>query len=101
MLFVYSLLAALYKSWLLTLAVILIVPMCVLAAMTGGNLHWCDRNILVEIGLVVLVALAAKFAILIVECAKQAKDDRGLNRFDATIDAAGIHFGRAAVGNRR
>jgi hydrophobe/amphiphile efflux-1 (HAE1) family protein len=87
-LFVYLLLAALYESWLLPLAVILIVPMCILAAMIGVNLQGFDRNILVEIGLVVLVALAAKNAILIVEFAKQAEDDRGLNRFDAAVDAA-------------
>ncbi len=88
MLFVYLLLAALYESWLLPLAVILIVPLCILAAMIGVNLQGFDRNILVEIGLVVLVALAAKNAILIVEFAKQAEDERGLNRFEAAVDAA-------------
>lgn len=87
-LFVYLLLAALYESWLLPLAVILIVPLCILASMIGVNLQGFDRNILVEIGLVVLVALAAKNAILIVEFAKQAEDERGLNRFEAAVDAA-------------
>ena len=71
--FVFLLLAALYESWLLPLAVILIVPMCILAAMIGVNIRGLDRNILVEIGLVVLVGLAAKNAILIVEFAKQAR----------------------------
>lgn len=85
--FVFLLLAALYESWLLPLAVILIVPMCILAAMTGVSLRGLDRNILVEIGLVVLVGLAAKNAILIVEFAKQAEDN-GMNRFDAAVDAA-------------
>src|SRR5215475_5454058 len=85
--FVFLLLAALYESWLLPLAVILIVPMCVLAAMRGVNLRGLDRNILVEIGLVVLVGLAAKNAILIVEFAKQAEDE-GANRFDAAATAA-------------
>ncbi len=85
--FVFLLLAALYESWLLPLAVILIVPMCILAAMTGVNIRGLDRNILVEIGLVVLVGLAAKNAILIVEFAKQA-EDHGLNRFDAAVEAA-------------
>jgi hydrophobe/amphiphile efflux-1 (HAE1) family protein len=85
--FVFLLLAALYESWLLPLAVILIVPMCILAAMIGVNIRGLDRNILVEIGLVVLVGLAAKNAILIVEFAKQA-EDQGMNRFDAAIDAA-------------
>ena len=85
--FVFLLLAALYESWLLPLAVILIVPMCILAAMLGANLRGLDRNILVEIGLVVLVGLAAKNAILIVEFAKQA-EERGASRFEAAVDAA-------------
>jgi hydrophobe/amphiphile efflux-1 (HAE1) family protein len=85
--FVFLLLAALYESWLLPLAVVLIVPMCILAAMIGINLRGLDRNILVAIGLVVLVGLAAKNAILIVEFAKQAEDE-GANRFDAAVTAA-------------
>lgn len=86
--FVFLLLAALYESWLLPLAVILIVPMCILAAMIGVNLAGLDRNILVEIGLVVLVGLAAKNAILIVEFARHAEEKDGMNRFDAAIAAA-------------
>ena len=74
--FVFLLLAALYESWLLPLSVILIVPMCVLAAMIGVSYRGLDRNILVEIGLIVLVGLAAKNAILIVEFAKQARGAR-------------------------
>ncbi len=85
--FVYLLLAALYESWVLPLAVILIVPMCILAAMIGVRLAGLDRNILVDIGLVVLVGLAAKNAILIVEFAKQAEDD-GKSRIEAAIEAA-------------
>jgi len=85
--FVYLLLAALYESWTLPLAVILIVPMCILAAMIGVRMQGLDRNILVEIGLVVLVGLAAKNAILIVEFAKQAEDE-GKSRIDAAIAAA-------------
>ena len=85
--FVFLLLAALYESWLLPLAVIMIVPMCILAAMIGVTARGLDRNILVEIGLVVLVGLAAKNAILIVEFAKQA-EDAGHNRFEAAVDAA-------------
>ncbi|MEO1543982.1 MAG: efflux RND transporter permease subunit, partial [Pseudomonadota bacterium] len=87
-LFVFLLLAALYESWLLPLAVILIVPLCILAAMIGVVLREFDRNILVEIGLVVLVGLAAKNAIMIVEFAKQAEEDDGMSRFDAAIAAA-------------
>jgi hydrophobe/amphiphile efflux-1 (HAE1) family protein len=85
--FVFLLLSALYESWLLPLAVILIVPMCILAAMIGVNLRGIDRNILVEIGLVVLVGLAAKNAILIVEFAKQAEEE-GKSRFEAAVVAA-------------
>jgi multidrug efflux pump subunit AcrB len=85
--FVFLLLSALYESWLLPLAVILIVPMCILAAMIGVNVRGLDRNILVDIGLVVLVGLAAKNAILIVEFAKQAEAD-GMSRWDAAVAAA-------------
>jgi multidrug efflux pump subunit AcrB len=85
--FVFLLLAALYESWLLPLAVVLIVPMCILAAMIGVNVRGLDRNILVAVGLVVLVGLAAKNAILIVEFAKQA-EDQGASRFDAAVTAA-------------
>ena len=85
--FVFLLLAALYESWLLPLAVILIVPMCVLAAMYGVTSQGLDRNILVEVGLVVLVGLSAKNAILIVEFAKQA-EEAGMTRLEAAVAAA-------------
>jgi hydrophobe/amphiphile efflux-1 (HAE1) family protein len=85
--FVFLLLAALYESWLLPLAVILIVPMCILAAMVGVGFRDLDRNILVDIGLVVLVGLAAKNAILIVEFAKQA-EEAGMSRLEAAVAAA-------------
>ncbi len=61
--------------------------MCILAAMLGVNARGLDRNILVEIGLVVLVGLAAKNAILIVEFAKQAENE-GMTRFEAAVAAA-------------
>ncbi len=85
--FVFLLLAAQYESLVLPLAVILIVPMCLLAAIIGVNLRGFDNNILTQIGLVVLVGLAAKNAILIVEFAKQA-EERGLDRFAAAEAAA-------------
>ncbi|CAN7489578.1 efflux RND transporter permease subunit [Phenylobacterium sp. LjRoot164] len=86
--FVFLVLAAQYEAFTLPLAVILIVPMCILAAILGVNLRGQDNNILTQIGLIVLVALAAKNAILIVEFAKQAEEDEGANRFDAAIQAA-------------
>ena len=85
--FVFLLLAAMYESWLLPLAVILIVPMCLLASIVGIGLRGMDSNILVQIGFVVLIALAAKNAILIVEFAKQAEEE-GMDRFDAVVEAA-------------
>jgi HAE1 family hydrophobic/amphiphilic exporter-1 len=73
-LFVFLVLAAQYESWSLPLAVVLIVPMCLLAAVTGLMLRGMSVDILSEIGFVVLVGLAAKNAILIVEFAKQTEE---------------------------
>jgi hydrophobe/amphiphile efflux-1 (HAE1) family protein len=87
--FVFLVLAAQYEALTLPLAVILIVPMCILAALSGVLLRGMDNNILTQVGLVVLVALAAKNAILIVEFAKQAEELHGMNRFDAAVSAAG------------
>jgi HAE1 family hydrophobic/amphiphilic exporter-1 len=86
--FVFLLLTALYESVTLPLAVILIVPMCLLAAFAGVNLMGLDNNILTQIGLVVLIGLAAKNAILIVEFARQAEEDQGMDRWAAAIEAA-------------
>lgn len=91
-LFVFLLLAALYESWMLPLAVIAIVPLCILAAMIGVNLQGFDRNILVDIGLVVLVGLAAKNAILIVEFAKQSEEERGISPREAATEAARVRL---------
>jgi HAE1 family hydrophobic/amphiphilic exporter-1 len=85
--FVFLLLAAQYESVLLPLAVILIVPMCLLAAISGVLLRGMDNNILTQIGFVVLIGLAAKNAILIVEFARQA-EEQGASRWDAAVEAA-------------
>jgi multidrug efflux pump len=85
-LFVLLVLAAQYESWSLPLAIILIVPMCLLAALMGVWMVGLDNNIFTQIGLVVLVGLAAKNAILIVEFAKQ-REDEGVGRIDATVEA--------------
>ncbi|MEM6357401.1 MAG: efflux RND transporter permease subunit, partial [Pseudomonadota bacterium] len=88
---VFLVLAAQYESWLLPLAVILIVPMCLLAAIEGVLFRGMDNNILTQIGLVVLVGLASKNAILIVEFARQA-EDRGLSRVEAAVEAARLRL---------
>jgi multidrug efflux pump subunit AcrB len=89
--FVFLLLAAQYESLMLPLAVILIVPMCLLAALSGVLWRGMDNNILTQIGLVVLIGLAAKNAILIVEFARQA-EEQGANRWDAAVRAAGTRL---------
>jgi hydrophobe/amphiphile efflux-1 (HAE1) family protein len=86
-LFVFLVLAAQYESLVLPLAIILIVPMCILAAMVGVNLRGMDNNVLTQIGLVVLIALAAKNAILIVEFARQGEAE-GLGPVEAAVQAA-------------
>ncbi|WP_420002520.1 efflux RND transporter permease subunit [Arenibacterium sp. LLYu02] len=86
-LFVFLVLAAQYESWALPAAVILIVPMVLLSAITGVKYAGLDNNVLVQIGFVVLVALASKNAILIVEFARQAEDE-GMDRFAAAVQAA-------------
>lgn len=86
-LFVFLLLAANYESLVLPLAVILIVPMCLLAAILGVNLMGGDNNILTQIGLVVLIGLAAKNAILIVEFARQ-NEEAGMEMHEAAEHAA-------------
>ena len=90
-LFVFLVLAAQYESWSMPFAIILIVPMCVLSAMIGVWLNKLDNNVFTQIGLVVLVGLAAKNAILIVEFAKQ-QQDQGLGRFDAAVQASKLRL---------
>ena len=90
-LFVYLLLVALYESWTTPLAVILIVPMCLLSAITGVGMMGMDNNILTQVGLIVLVGLASKNAILIVEFARQ-KEMEGVPLYKAASDAASLRL---------
>jgi multidrug efflux pump len=88
---VFLVLAALYESWSLPLAVILVVPMCILGSLAGVAITHSDINIFTQIGFVVLVGLASKNAILIVEFAK-LKRDAGLSRREATLEATALRL---------
>jgi hydrophobe/amphiphile efflux-1 (HAE1) family protein len=89
--FVFLVLAAQYESVTLPLAVILIVPMCLIASITGVTLRGQDNNILTQVGFIVLIGLAAKNAILIVEFAKQLEDS-GRDRWAAAVEAARLRL---------
>jgi multidrug efflux pump len=88
---VFLVLAAQYESWSLPLAVILVVPMCLLSATAGVRVAHLDINIFTQVGFVVLVGLASKNAILIVEFAKQQRDG-GMGRREAALDACHLRF---------
>jgi multidrug efflux pump len=90
-LFVFLVLAAQYESWSLPLAIILIVPMCLFAAISGVFIRGSDNNIFTQIGFVVLIGLACKNAILIVEYAKQQMD-AGMERRDAAVEASRLRL---------
>lgn len=90
-LFVFLLLAAQYESWTLPLSVILIVPMCLLSAISGVALMGMDNNVLTQIGFVVLVGLACKNAILIVEFAREL-ERQGRDRWQAAVEAAHLRL---------
>ena len=90
-LFVFLVLAAQFESLTLPLAVILIVPMCLVASILGVVLRGQDNNILTQVGFIVLIGLAAKNAILIVEFAKQL-EDAGRDRFAAAVEAAHLRL---------
>ena len=90
-LFVFLALAALYESWALPLAIVLIVPMCLFSGVFGVRLHSGDINILTQIGFVVLIGLAAKNAILIVEFARQL-EEQGRDRVTAAVEACRLRL---------
>ena len=89
--FVFLVLAAQFESLTLPLAIVLIVPMCLVASITGVVLRGQDNNILTQVGFVVLIGLAAKNAILIIEFAKQL-EDQGRDRFAAAVEAAKLRL---------
>ncbi len=88
---VFLALAALYESWALPLAVIMVVPMCMLCSVSGVEMSGKSVDIFVQIGLVVLVGLACKNAILIVEFASALKNS-GKSRFEAAVQASGLRL---------
>jgi multidrug efflux pump len=89
--FVFLVLAAQYESWSLPLAVILVVPMCLLCSVVGVTIAKMDVNIFTQIGLIVLVGLASKNAILIVEFAEQERRS-GKSVREATISACRLRL---------
>ena len=89
--FVFLVLAAQYESWKLPMAVILVVPMCLLCSLIGVNLAGMDVSLFTQIGFVVLVGLASKNAILIVEFAKQSQE-AGVPRREATVEACRLRL---------
>jgi HAE1 family hydrophobic/amphiphilic exporter-1 len=89
--FVFLVLAAQYESWSLPFTILLIVPMCLLSAVAGLMMRGMDNNILSQIGFVVLVGLASKNAILIVEFARQLEAE-GKDRYDAVIEASRLRL---------
>jgi multidrug efflux pump subunit AcrB len=90
-LFVFLALSAQYESWALPLAIMLIVPMCLFAASFGVWLHGREINILTQVGFVVLIALAAKNAILIVEFARQL-EEQGRDIVSAAVEACRLRL---------
>jgi multidrug efflux pump subunit AcrB len=88
---VFLVLAAQYESWSLPLAVILVVPMCLLCSIAGVLLARLDVNVFTQVGFVVLVGLACKNAILIVEYAK-AQREAGVPRYQATLEAVKLRL---------
>ncbi|MEM6743874.1 MAG: efflux RND transporter permease subunit, partial [Pseudomonadota bacterium] len=89
--FAFLVLAAVYESWVLPLAIVLIVPTAIFAALVGVDLRGQDNNVLTQVGLIVLIGLAAKNAILIVEFARQAEAE-GRGPVDAAVQACRLRL---------
>jgi multidrug efflux pump subunit AcrB len=92
MVFVFLVLAAQYESWAVPFSVLLGLPICVLGAMAGVKLRGLENNVYVQIGIVALIGLAAKNAILIVEFAKEFHEKRGMGLAEAATEGAKLRF---------
>jgi multidrug efflux pump len=90
-LFVFLVHSAEYESWMLPLAIILIAPVCLPFALGGVVWRGMDNNLMTQIGFIVLIGLAAKNAVLIVEFSKQLEEE-GRDRFDATVEACRLRL---------
>merc|ERR1711879_702890 len=90
-LMVFLVLAAQYESWIIPLAIVFAVPLGVFGAISGQFMRGLDNNVYAQIGLIMLIGLAAKNAILIVEFAKQ-KYEHGMSLVDAAVEAAHVRF---------
>lgn len=83
--------SAQYESWILPIAIILIVPMCLFSSLIGIRILGMENNVMTQLGFIVLIGLASKNAILIVEFARQL-ENRGANRWKAAIQAARLRL---------
>jgi HAE1 family hydrophobic/amphiphilic exporter-1 len=92
LIFVYLFLAAQYESWLIPAAILLSVPLALVGAFAGLTAMGIPLNIYAQIGLVLLIGISAKTAILIVEFAKQLREEQGMSVNDAAVGAAGLRF---------
>jgi HAE1 family hydrophobic/amphiphilic exporter-1/multidrug efflux pump len=92
MIFVFLVLAAQYESWAIPFSVLFGLPICIFGAFLGVSLVGLDNNVYVQIGIVALMGLAAKNAILIVEFAKEAHEKKGMCLVDAAMDGAKLRF---------
>jgi hydrophobe/amphiphile efflux-1 (HAE1) family protein len=89
---VYLVLCAQYESWSISIGVILAVPLALLGTVVALMVRHMDNNVYTQIGIVLLIALACKNAILIIEFAVDAREKKGMSIFDAAIDAAKLRF---------